>query len=120
MTPAQEVPIPPFHGGLPALPAVAGGLRAGGEHHHVRVEALDLLRLHRGVEPHHHLEFPELALVPVDEVEDLRAARLHPGEPELSSRPVRRLGEGDAMAAFRRKSMNAGMTPLKGAGSNRW
>ena len=42
------------------------------------------------------------AFVPVDEVEDLSAARLHPCQPELPSEPVGRLGEGDAMSALGR------------------
>ena len=66
------------------------------------VEAFDLARLHRGVQPDDDLELRELALVPVDEVEDLRAPRLHPGEAELPAEPGRGLGEGDPVAALRR------------------
>ena len=80
----------------------AGRLRARGQDHHVGAEGAHLVGVHRRVEPDHDLHPGQLALLPVEIVQDLLAARLHPGEPELAAQPVGRLDQRHLMARVRR------------------
>ena len=63
----------------------------GREDHLVGAEGLDLVGIERRVEPDLHLQLGQLALVPVEEIEDLAAARLQAGKAELAAELVGRL-----------------------------
>jgi hypothetical protein len=51
---------------------------------------------------HIDLKLGELALIPVNEVDDLGTARLQAGKPGLPAETIRSLGEHDLMPALRR------------------
>ena len=86
-----------------ALKAAFIGQRAGGDDHHVGAEGFHFGRFHGGIKTQVHLVALELTLVPVQEIEDLRPAGLHPGQPELPADLIRGLGQGDPMAPGRRR-----------------
>src|SRR5690606_41797269 len=46
----------------------------------------------------------ELTLIPRDQVDDLRPARLHAGQAVLPAEPIRGFGKNDAVAAFCRNA----------------
>ncbi len=85
-----------------ALVALARRLRARGQDHHIGAEGLDLVGVHGRVQPDRDLHPGQLPLLPVEIVQDLLAARLHAGQPELAAQPVGRLDQRHLMAPLRR------------------
>ena len=83
-----------------ALEAGAVGLRAGGDDDLIGAEGLDLVGIERRVEQDLDLQLGQLALEPVEIVDDLLAARLQAGQAELAAELVRGFGQRHLMAAL--------------------
>ncbi len=84
------------------LEAGPGGQRAGRQHDRFRVVAGDIVGLDQRVEPDLDREPRELALVPLDEIEDLGAARLQTRKAKAAAEHRCRLGKRNAVAALGR------------------
>ena len=83
-----------------ALEGLAIGQRARRHDDFIGAEGLGFLAVKRRVEQHLHLQLGQLALEPVEVVDDLVAARCEAGQAELAAELVRGFGERHLVAAF--------------------